>query len=63
MNVHFIPVPSMSFYKNMGYDVNNYKVTCDNFSREISLPLYYDLTDEQIRTVVNAVVNALNTIC
>ncbi len=63
VNVHFIPVPSMSFYKNMGYDVNNYKTTCDNFSREITLPLYYDLTDEQIQTVVNAVINALNSVC
>jgi len=63
VNVHFIPVPAMSFYKNMGYDVNNYKATCDNFSREITLPLYYDLTDAQIHTVVNAVVNALNAVC
>jgi len=63
VNVHFIPVPAMSFYKNMGYDVRNYKVTCDNFSREITLPLFYDLTDEQINTVVKAVVNAVNAVC
>ena len=63
VNVHFIPVPAMSFYKNMGYDVANYKVTCDNFSREITLPLFYDLEDEQIVTVVNAVTNAVNKVC
>jgi dTDP-4-amino-4,6-dideoxygalactose transaminase len=62
VNVHFIPVPAMSFYKNMGYDVTNYKTTLDNFKREISLPVFYDLSDEQIRVVVNAVVNAVNKV-
>ncbi|MDI1353438.1 MAG: DegT/DnrJ/EryC1/StrS family aminotransferase [bacterium] len=63
VNVHFIPVPAMSFYANLGYKVKNYPVTCDNFSREISLPLYYDLSDEQIHTVVKAVFKAINTVC
>lgn len=63
VNVHFIPVPAMSFYKNMGYDINLYKTTCDNFKREISLPVFYDLTDQQIETVVQAVVNAVNKVC
>lgn len=63
VNVHFIPVPAMSFYKNLGYDVNNYKVTCDNYSREITLPLFYDLGDEQIHTVVNALLHAINSVC
>ena len=62
VNVHFIPVPAMSFYKNMGYDVSNYKTTLDNFRREISLPVFYDLTDEQIAIVVNAVVKAVNKV-
>jgi dTDP-4-amino-4,6-dideoxygalactose transaminase len=44
VNVHFIPVPSTTFYKNLGYNMVNYPVTQDNFSREISLPIYYDLT-------------------
>ncbi|MBS1637636.1 MAG: DegT/DnrJ/EryC1/StrS aminotransferase family protein [Bacteroidetes bacterium] len=63
VNVHFIPVPAMSFYKNMGYNVHNYPVTYDNFSREISLPVYYDLTDEQVDTVVKAVMHAVNKVC
>jgi dTDP-4-amino-4,6-dideoxygalactose transaminase len=63
VNVHFLPVPAMSFYKKMGYNVNDYKITCDNFSREISLPLYYDLADEQVSVVVKAVINALDKVC
>ena len=46
----------MSFYRGLGYDLGNYPVAQDNFSREISLPVFYDITDEQVRTVVEAVV-------
>lgn len=55
VNVHFIPLPMLSYYKNLGYDIKNYPVTYDNYSREISLPVFYDLTDEQIEIVVSAV--------
>jgi dTDP-4-amino-4,6-dideoxygalactose transaminase len=60
VNVHFIPVPAMSFYKNLGYDAKSYKTTWDNYSREFSLPVFYDLSDEQINTVVRAVVESVN---
>jgi dTDP-4-amino-4,6-dideoxygalactose transaminase len=63
VNVHFIPVPAMTFYKNMGYNIFNYKTTYNNYCREITLPLFYDLTDEQIGTVVKAVINAVNKVC
>jgi dTDP-4-amino-4,6-dideoxygalactose transaminase len=59
VNVHFIPVPMMSFYKSLGYDIKNYPVTFDNYSREISLPVYYDLSDTQVQTVIEAVVAAV----
>lgn len=62
VNVHFIPVPATSFYKSMGYDLLNYPVTYDNFSREISLPVFYDLSPEQQNTVINAVKKAVNSI-
>ena len=59
VNVHFIPVPMMTFYKNMGYDIKKFPVAMDNYSREISLPVFYDLTEENIETVIAAVVNAV----
>lgn len=62
VNVHFIPVPAMTFYKNLGYDLKNYPVTYDNFSREISLPVFYNLTDEQTQTVINAVISSVNKV-
>lgn len=58
VNVHFIPVPMMSFYKNEGYSITHYPITYNNFMREISLPVFYDISDEQIELVVKAVVQA-----
>ncbi|MCA0429671.1 MAG: DegT/DnrJ/EryC1/StrS aminotransferase family protein [Bacteroidetes bacterium] len=63
VNVHFIPVPCMSFYKNLGYKISNYPTTYNNFSREITLPVFYNLTEIQINTIVNAVLHAVNTVC
>lgn len=62
VNVHFIPVPMMSFYKKMGYDIKNYPVTFDNYSREISLPVYYDLNDTLVQTVINAVIQSVEKV-
>jgi dTDP-4-amino-4,6-dideoxygalactose transaminase len=59
VNVHFIPVPMMSFYKKMGYSVHDYPVTYANYSREISLPLYFDLTEEQVTEVCKALLESL----
>ena len=62
VNVHFMPVPAMTFYKKLGYDIKNYPVTYDNYSREISLPIYYNLTTENIQTVINSVILSVNKI-
>jgi len=62
VNVHFQPIPMFSFYKNLGYNIQDYPVAYDNYSREISLPVYYDLSDEQIQLVINAVVDSINEI-
>ena len=62
VNVHFIPVPMLSFYTNMGYNVTNYPVTWDNYSREISLPVFYELTDEQVQRVIMAVIKSVNLV-
>jgi dTDP-4-amino-4,6-dideoxygalactose transaminase len=62
VNVHFMPVPSTTYYKNLGYDMRNYPVTYNNFSREISLPIYYNLSSENIQTVIHAVIQSVNKI-
>ncbi len=62
VNVHFMPVPAMTYYKKLGYNMKNYPVTYDNYSREISLPIYYNLTKEQVQTVINAVIQSVNKV-
>jgi len=62
VNVHFIPLPMMSFYKKAGYCISNYPVSYQNFAQEISLPVYYNLTDEQVETVINAVCNGVTKV-
>ena len=59
VNVHFQPLPLFSAYKNRGYKMEDYPVAFDNYSREISLPVYYDLTDEMLDVVIKAVKNAV----
>jgi len=62
VNVHFIPLPMLSFYKTSGYRIGDYPVTYANFSREISLPVFYDLTADQLQRVVTAVVQAVESV-
>ncbi|HUX95575.1 MAG TPA: DegT/DnrJ/EryC1/StrS family aminotransferase [Bacteroidales bacterium] len=62
VNVHFQPLPLLSYYKNLGYSMLNYPVAYDNYSREISLPVFYDLSDEQINIVINVVIESVNNV-
>lgn len=62
VNVHFVPLPMMTYYRNEGYDIKDYPVAYDNYSREISLPVYYDLTDEMVGKVVKAVVESVQMV-
>ena len=58
VNVHFIPMPMLTLFRNLGYKIEDYPVAYDNYSREISLPIYPQLTDEQIDFICNSIENA-----
>jgi len=55
VNVHFTPMPLLTLFKNLGYDILDYPVSYDNYSREISLPIYPQLTNEQVEYVCDIV--------
>ncbi len=59
VNVHFIPVPMMSFYKSLGYSINDYPVCYRNYSCEISLPVFFDLTITQIQQISQSVIQSV----
>lgn len=58
VNVHFIPMPMMSLFKDLGYHIADYPNTYNQYACEISLPIYPQLTDEQVKQVVDAVVES-----
>ncbi|CAN5905393.1 DegT/DnrJ/EryC1/StrS family aminotransferase [soil metagenome] len=62
VNVHFIPLPMLSFYKGIGFDIKNYPVAFDNYAHEITLPLYFDLSDENVNVVLDAVIASVELI-
>ena len=62
VNVHFIPLPLLTYYKNLGYNIQNYPDTYDSFSREISLPVFYSITEEQIQRVISAVISSVEAV-
>ena len=62
VNVHFQPLPLLTAYKNLGYDIADFPNALDNYSREISLPVYYDLSNEQVATVIEAVIASVQQI-
>jgi dTDP-4-amino-4,6-dideoxygalactose transaminase len=62
VNVHFLPLPTLTAYKKRGYDINDYPETWNKYHNEISLPVYYALTDEQVQTVVDAVKKAVGAV-
>ncbi len=59
VNVHFIPMPMLTVYRELGYRIADFPNAYRHYSREISLPVYYDLTDAQVDTVVRAVNEAV----
>lgn len=51
-NVHFKPLPMMTAYKNLGFDINDYPNSYNQYKNEITLPLHTNMTDEQVDYVI-----------
>lgn len=47
-NVHYKPLPMMTAYKNLGFDIQDYSNAYERFANEITLPLHTKLTDEEV---------------
>lgn len=60
VNVHYKPLPELTFYKNLGYDINDFTMSKKLWEGEISLPVYISLTDEQISYIGNVIVESYN---
>lgn len=62
VNVHFIPMPMLTLFMNLGYKIKNYPISYDNYIREISLPIYPQLTNNEVELIVSTAVEAYNNI-
>ena len=62
VNVHFQPLPLLTAYKKRGYKMEDYPESYQKYANEISLPVYYNLTDEQVQTIITAVKESVNKI-
>ena len=52
-NVHYKPLPMMTAYKTLGFDIVNYPNAYEMFKNEVTLPLNTKMTDEMIEYVIN----------
>lgn len=52
-NVHYKPLPMMTAYKNLGFDVKDYPNAYAQYANEITLPLFSRLTDEEVDYIID----------
>ena len=62
VNVHFIPLPMLTFFKEIGYCIDDYPVSYKNYSCEISLPIYPQLKEADIDLIITSVVESYNKV-
>ncbi|MFM7637027.1 MAG: DegT/DnrJ/EryC1/StrS family aminotransferase [Crocinitomicaceae bacterium] len=62
VNVHFQPLPLLTAYKERGYTIDHFPEAYLKYAAEISLPVYFNLSDEQVNSVILAVKNAVKSV-
>jgi dTDP-4-amino-4,6-dideoxygalactose transaminase len=58
-NVHYKPLPLLSAYSNLGFDIKDYPNRYNLYKNEITLPLYSKLTDEEVNYIIANFVEVL----
>lgn len=58
-NVHYKPLPLLSAYKNMGFDIKDYPNAYDMFHNALTLPLHTRLSDEDVQYVIDNLTDIL----
>ena len=61
-NVHYKPLPMMTAYKNLGFDIAYYPNAYNQFVNEVTLPLHTRLTDEDVEYVISNFVEIIKSI-
>jgi len=59
VNVHFIPMPMLTYFKSMGYSISDFPNSYKQYSTEISLPVYPQLSDVELDYIIEAVIHSV----
>lgn len=59
-NVHYKPLPMMTAYKAMGYDIKDYPNAYEQFHNEITLPLHTRLSDEDVEYILENFIDIIS---
>ena len=59
LNLHYIPVHTQPYFQKLGFQKGDFPVSEKYYEEAITLPLYYDLTDEQQDEVIEALKEVL----
>ena len=62
VNVHFVPLPMLTLFKGMGYNVKDYPQSYKNYFTELSIPVYPQLTHEELEYVIESLITAYNSV-
>ena len=62
VNVHYIPMPMLTLFKNKGYKIEDYPNTYNLYAKEISLPIYNNLNEIQLEKITNTVCQAYESL-
>ena len=61
-NVHYKPLPMMTAYKALGFDIKDYPNAYRLFENEVTLPLHTKLTDEDVDYVISNLVDIVKNL-
>ena len=59
-NVHYKPLPMMTAYKALGYDIKDFPNAYEQYHNEITLPLHTRLTDEDVEYILTNYIDILS---
>ena len=62
VNVHYIPMPMLTLFKNKGYKIEDYPKTYNLYANEISLPIYNNLNNLQLEKITNTLCQAYKSL-
>lgn len=51
-NVHFVPLPMLTLFKDLGFNGDDFPVSRDTYMCEISLPIYPQLTEDELKFII-----------